>query len=599
MIVEEHRHSVYTTYFSGLSLLSSLTLLIRSLFLFAVSALLLFCSTRSGNNRKATHDMAARGVGQGMVTDSAMVVTAHPLATQVGVEVLRRGGNAVDAAVAVHWALAVVAPWAGNIGGGGLMVTRDASGTIHTLDFRETAPQAAHANMFIGKDGEPNSKLSLQGHKAVGVPGSVAGLFAAHDSLGRLPMAELIQPAIDLALQGFPLTALEAKELNSKLALIESASTVPSIYTTKEKWNAGDTLKLVDLAATLVRIRDAGPAGFYHGETAALIIAEMGRGGGLISQADLAGYRPIWRQPIVGSYRSLEIISMGPPSSGGIVLLQSLKAMEGMDVTQAGWQSPAAVHRMVEAERRAFADRAEHLGDPDFVRVPTERLLSDEYIAQRMTSFNAERATPSSVVSPGEPISEAEHTTHFSIVDEEGNAVSCTTTLNGSYGAGVVVGGAGFVLNNEMDDFSIGHNVPNRYGLLGSEANSIEPGKRMLSSMAPTIVTRNGQLFMVLGSPGGATIPTSVLQALVNVVDHGMTAQQAVTAPRLHHQWKPDTIRMEAKALAAEDSLELVRMGHTFKVRSAIGRVDAILVLPDGRLEAGSDPRGDDSAAGY
>lgn len=534
-----------------------------------------------------------------MVTDSAMVVTAHPLATQVGVDVLRRGGNAVDAAVAVHWALAVVAPWAGNIGGGGLMVIRNADGSIHTLDFRETAPRAAHADMFIGKGGETDPKLSLHGHKAVGVPGSVAGLFAAHDSLGRLPMAALIQPAIDLAATGFPLTALEAKELNAKIPLIRNACTLPSIYTTKDQWKKGDTLRLMDLANTLARIRDIGPDGFYLGETAELIVAEMERGGGLVDAIDLADYEPIWRRPVVGEYRDFEIISMGPPSSGGIVLIQSLKAMEALDVSKAGWQRPMTVHRMIEAERRAFADRAEHLGDPDFVNVPTGRLLSDDYIAQRMGSFDPKRATPSSAICAGEPMTEAEHTTHFSIVDEEGNAVSCTTTLNGSYGSGVVVGGAGFVLNNEMDDFSIGHNVPNRFGLLGSDANAIAPGKRMLSSMAPTIVTRDGRLYMVLGSPGGATIPTSVMQTLMNVMDHGMTAQQAVSAPRLHHQWKPDTIRMEANALGAEDSLELVRMGHTFKIRPAIGRVDAILVMPDGRLEAGSDPRGDDSAAGY
>jgi gamma-glutamyltranspeptidase/glutathione hydrolase len=349
----------------------------------------------------------------------------------------------------------------------------------------------------------------------------------------------------------------------------------------------------------LERIRDGGSAEFYRGHTADLIVAEMLRGGGLIDHEDLAGYRPVWREPITGTYRDLEIISMGPPSSGGIVLIQALKAIEQANIRVSGWQKAATIHRMVEAERRAFADRAFLLGDPDFVRIPVDRLVSEDYVAERMADFQELRATPSSSVHAGDPLAESEHTTHFSIVDEEGNAVSCTTTLNGSYGSGVVVGGAGFVLNNEMDDFSIGCNTPNRYGLVGSTANAIEPGKRMLSSMAPTIVTKRGQLFMVLGSPGGATIPTSVLQTLVNVVDHGMTAKQAVTAPRFHHQWKPDTIRVEAKAISPEDSLALVRMGHRFKVRAPIGRVDAILVLPDGRLEAGSDPRGDDSAAGY
>ena len=535
----------------------------------------------------------------GMVTDSAMVVSAHPLATAVGVAVLQDGGNAIDAAVAVHWALAVVAPWAGNIGGGGLMVVRDEHGTVHTLDFRETAPASAHRDMYLDTNGSPIGRLSLVGHRAVGIPGSVAGLYVAHDSLGRLPMSRLIQPAIDLAERGFTLTALEAKELNSKLASIRSASTRPSIFTSKATWVAGDSLRLPELARTLVRIRDAGPDGFYKGLTADLILAEMQRGGGLVSKADLEGYRPIWRKPIKGTYRDLEIITMAPPSSGGIVLIQALKAMEVTDVKAMGWQKAPTVHRMVEAERRAFADRAELLGDPDFVPIAAERLVSADYMAQRMANFDATKATPSAQVHAGDPLAESEHTTHFSIVDEDGNAVSCTTTLNGSYGSGVVVGEAGFVLNNEMDDFSVAANTPNRFGLVGSVANSIAPGKRMLSSMAPTIVTRKGDLFMVLGSPGGATIPTSVLQTLVNVVDHGMSAKQAVSAPRFHHQWKPDTIRIEQNAITAEDSLALVRMGHALKVRSPIGRVDAILVLPDGRLEAGSDPRGDDAAAGY
>lgn len=528
-----------------------------------------------------------------------MVVSAHPLATAVGVAVLHEGGNAVDAAVAVHWALAVVAPWAGNIGGGGLMVIRNKNGDVHTLDFRETAPAAAHADMYLGPDRQPNGRLSLHGHRSVGIPGSVAGLFLAHDSLGRLPMHRLIQPAIDLARNGFTLTPLESRELNAKLATIRTASTRPSAYTDKGHWGAGDTLRLLDLAQTLTRIRDNGSDGFYRGPTADLIVAEMQRGGGLIDHTDLTSYHPVWRKPITGTYRDLEVITMGPPSSGGIVLIQALKAMENVDVRAAGWQSATTVHRMVEAERRAFADRAELLGDPDFVHVPVERLVSYDYVKQRMADFDPVKATPSTRISAGNPLIEPEHTTHFSIVDEEGNAVSCTTTLNGSYGSGVVVGEAGFVLNNEMDDFSIAANTPNRFGLVGSTANAIAPGKRMLSSMAPTVVTRQGKLFMVLGSPGGATIPTSVLQALLNVVDHGMSAKQAVSAPRFHHQWKPDTIRVERNAISAADSLSLVNMGHVFKVRAPIGRVDAILVLPDGRLEAGSDPRGDDAAAGY
>lgn len=572
--------------------------MVRTYFLSALSAILLLSATvdRGG---QPYHHLDEQEPEKGIVTDSAMVVSAHPLATAVGLAVLQDDGNAVDAAVAVHWALAVVAPWAGNIGGGGLMVVRDHHGAVHTLDFRETAPEAAHANMYLGPDGQPNCLLSLIGHRAVGIPGSVAGLYEVHEKLGRLPMGRLIQPAIDLATTGFTLTALEAQELNRKLETIRSASTRPNVFTSRTHWAEGDTLVQQELAGTLVRIRDAGTDGFYRGRTADLLIAEMVRGNGMIDHSDLVRYRPVWREPVRGTYRDLEVITMGPPSSGGIVLIQALKAMEGSDVKAMGWQKAATVHRMVEAERRAFADRAELLGDPDFVHVPVDRLVSQAYVEDRMADFDADHATPSTRVHAGAPLMESEHTTHFSIVDEEGTAVSCTTTLNGSYGSGVVVGEAGFVLNNEMDDFSIAPNKPNQFGLVGSAANAIAPGKRMLSSMAPTVVTRNGRLFMVLGSPGGATIPTSVLQTLLNVVDHGMTAKQAVSAPRFHHQWRPDTIRMESNAIHPDDSLALVHMGHTIKVRSAIGRVDAILVLPDGRLEAGADPRGDDAAAGY
>jgi len=528
-----------------------------------------------------------------------MVVSAHPLATEVGVNILRNGGNAVDAAVAVHWALAVVAPWAGNVGGGGLMVIRHQDGTVRTLDFREKAPGAAYREMFLDTSGLPIPKMSVLGHRATGVPGSVAGLYAVHDSLGLLPMEQLIQPAIDIAMRGFALTALEARDLNQHRSNISKASTLPNTYTEREHWQKGDTMRQIDLAHTLERIRDGGPAGFYTGTTAQLIIDEMVRGGGLISREDLIGYKPAWRSPARGTYRDVEVISMGPPSSGGMVLLQSLKGIAAMDVKSSGWQSTATVHRMVEVERRAFADRATHLGDPDFVKIPFDELVSDAYVARRMIDFDPTKATPSGQVHAGSPGVESDHTTHFSIVDAQGNAVSCTTTLNGWYGSGVVVGGAGFLLNNEMDDFSASPNSPNHRGLLGGDANAIAPNKRMLSSMAPTIVTRNGKLFMVLGTPGGATIPTAVFQTLLNVIDHGMGAQQAVTAPRFHHQWYPDTIRAEVHAIASADSLELVRMGHAFKKSSNIGRVDAILVLPDGRMEAGADPRGDDSAGGY
>lgn len=535
----------------------------------------------------------------GKVADSAMVVSAHPIATAVGVEILQAGGNAVDAAVAVHWALAVVAPWAGNIGGGGFAVVRLNDGRALSLDFRETAPAAATRDMYLDTSGTPIPLASELGHRSVGVPGSVAGLFALHDSLGSLPMERLIQPAIDLAAHGCTLTPLEAREMNDVLASMRRHCTRPNAFTAREKWSPGALFQQPDLAHSLERIRDAGRAGFYEGTTAQLILEEMQRGKGIVTAADLVAYKPVWRPVVEGTYRDLGIISMAPPSSGGVLLVQLLNAMEPVDVTDLGWQRTATVHRMIEAERRAYADRAALLGDPGFVAVPLDQLLDKSYTEDRMTDFDEERATPSAIVAAGEPVLEPEHTTHFSIVDAQGNAVSCTTTLNSWYGSAVVVGGAGFVLNNEMDDFSIAPGRPNSYGLVGGEANAIAPGKRMLSSMAPSILTQDGELFMVIGSPGGSTIPTSVLQVIMNVVDHGMNMQEAVEAPRFHSQWLPDSVFMEVGAIAKEDSLELVSMGHVLKVRKPIGRVDAIRVLDDGRLEGGADPRGDDAAGGY
>lgn len=560
-----------------------------------VAALLL-----SGCTAQHKHHLPqARGVPLGVVADSAMVVSAHPMASAVGVEVLRQGGNAIDAAVAVHWALAVVAPWAGNIGGGGFMVIRMADGTTASLDFREVAPAAATRDMYLDRSGSVVPGKSEHGHLAVGVPGSVAGLFAVHDSLGRLPMERLMQPAIDLATQGCALTPLEARDLNAAMPMLRRYSTQPFAFAAKDRWAAGDTLRQPELASTLSRIRDGGVEELSEGLTAELLLKEMQRGGGIITRADLAAYRPAWRPALQGRYRDLEVITMGPPSSGGILLLQMLRGME--TASPAVWAGPskALIHRIVEVERRAFADRAKYLGDPDFVEVPLQGLLDPGYIDERMADISAEEATPSNTILAGDPLHEPMHTTHFSIVDAEGNAVSCTTTLNGWYGSGVVVGGAGFVLNNEMDDFSAAPGVPNAYGLTGGEANAIQPGKRMLSSMAPTILTRNEELFMVLGTPGGSTIPTSVFQAVLNVVDHGMGMQEAVEAKRFHHQWQPDTVRMEPGAISTVDSSALVGMGHAFKLSSSIGRVDAVLRLPDGRLEGGADPRGDDTGIGY
>ncbi|RMG21499.1 MAG: gamma-glutamyltransferase [Bacteroidetes bacterium] len=530
-----------------------------------------------------------------------MVVSAHPLASQVGADILRRGGNAVDAAVGVQFALAVVYPVAGNIGGGGFMVVRQQDGTAFTLDFREKAPSAAFRDMYLDAEGNAIAEKSRLGHLAAGVPGSVAGMFAAHDSLGSLPMKELIQPAIDLAAKGFPLTPKQAESFNHAKADIETYSTQPTVFGSKENWQPGDTVRMPELAHTLELIRDQGAAGFYEGETADKIVAEMERGNGIITHQDLKDYQAVWREPITGTYEDYRIISMGPPSSGGIALLQLLQLVgQHPAMLEEGFHTVAATHLMIEAERRVYADRASHLGDMDFYPVPVQALLDPAYLKGRFADFDPQRASDSEAILAGEPLAaEKTETTHFSIVDAQGNAVSVTTTINGGYGNKVVVGGAGFLLNNEMDDFSAKPGVPNMFGLIGAEANAIAPGKRMLSSMTPTIVEKGGQLFMVVGTPGGSTIITSVFQTILNVVEYGHGMQQAVAAARFHHQWKPDVVFYEKGAFDSATLQALQDMGHEFKERGSIGRVDAILVLPDGRLEGGADPRGDDAAAGF
>jgi gamma-glutamyltranspeptidase/glutathione hydrolase len=534
------------------------------------------------------------------VGDRAMVVSAHPLATEVGVDVLRRGGNAIDASVAVQFALAVVYPQAGNIGGGGFLVYREKNGAVSTLDYRERAPRAATETMYLDSAGQVLPDKSRFGVFAAGVPGTVDGMWEAHRRYGRLPWKSLVEPAVRLARQGFRITASEAKNLNAERAAFVRYSTTPSAFVRDgNDWKEGDRLVQRELAATLKLVADLGREGFYTGATAALVVAEMQRQRGLVDAEDLRAYRSVWRQALEFDYRDVHVITMPPPSSGGIILRQLLGMTELYPLKDYGFHSPAAVHLMAEAERRAYADRAVHHGDPDYWKVPVKGLTDPDYLRRRMADFDPQRATPSAQIDAGQP-KESTETTHYSIVDADGNAAAVTTTLNDSYGSRVVVGGAGFILNNEMDDFSAKPGAPNLYGAVGGKANAVVPGKRPLSSMTPTILTRGGQVWMVVGTPGGTTIPTSVYQIIVNVAEFGLTLPEAVRAGRFHHQWLPDAIQIEPGGLPAATQQRLQQLGHTISVRSGpIGRVEAIIKLPDGRWQGVADTRGNDAAKGY
>jgi gamma-glutamyltranspeptidase/glutathione hydrolase len=480
------------------------------------------------------------------------------------------------------------------------MVYRSAKGETNTLDYREKAAEGASRDMYLDAAGTPIVDKSLYGSLAAGVPGSVAGMIEAHEKYGKLAWADLVQPAIDLAEKGFGISERQARELNELHDRFVQLNPEGTALIKNGKWSTGERLVQKELAHTLELIRDKGRSGFYEGEVAQAVVSEMKRSGGIITSGDLKNYKAIWRKPIVGQYKGFKIITMPPPSSGGIALVQLLKSVEPYPLKKWGFNTDSTVQVVVEAERRAYADRATHLGDPDFYNVPGRELMKDAYIKDRMNSFNWNKATPSSEVKAGVvTTSEHEETTHYSIVDKEGNAVSITTTLNGSYGSCVVVKGAGFLLNNEMDDFSVKPGAPNMYGLVGGEANAIAPNKRMLSSMTPTIIEKNGDLFMVVGTPGGSTIITSVFQTILNVIEFEQSMQGAVTSKRFHHQWLPDEIQVEEGALDSLTEARLKSKGYLLKPRGPIGRVDAVLKTKWGYYQGGADPRGDDKAIGW
>jgi gamma-glutamyltranspeptidase / glutathione hydrolase len=526
------------------------------------------------------------------------VASANTLASKVGVSILQKGGNAIDAAIATQLALAVVYPGAGNIGGGGFMLAHLKNGKNISIDYRETAPSHSNKDMYLDKEGNPRLNLSQDGHLASGTPGSVAGIFAAM-KYALLPFKTLIQPAIELAEKGFSITANQADDFNELKNEFIQLNTSPTVFVKTTPWKAGDTLIQKDLANTLKRIRDKGAKGFYEGLTAKLIIAEMAKGKGIITGDDLKKYSAKERTPIEFDYQSHHIISMPLPSSGGIILQQVLKMIEHKNIGEMKFQSAASVQLLTEAERRAFADRAQYLGDGDFVKVPVKTLISEEYLKERMKDYQPGIAGNSQSTKQGY-IKESDETTHLSIIDAEGNAVAITTTLNGSYGSRTVVSGAGFLLNNEMDDFSVKPGVPNMYGAVGAEANAIFPGKRMLSSMTPTIVLKNNQPYLVVGTPGGTTIPTSIIQSLVNMIDFKMSPEDAVNLPKFHHQWLPDEIRVE-KDFNPGTIQQLKAMGYKVVKKESIGQVELIEINfgKTRKITAIADKRGDNGAEGY